>query len=282
MYEIKCAKRLSHALVHFVTPRASLFTDHKISGLPIRAKYRHFKTICGQTFDNSPTDFNSSSLKWWSSMHGVATLFYCWVILFANSKYLSTHFFAVDRTLTHNTHLCSTVCSQARNAHHALGSSHQGLHFIFVRLKRICRLVLHMSRPLLFSHLPFNTSTSSSSFTLPSTTTQEHAAQPVQHEQLREHPVHHPHLQALPVDKLRHQESLWRENPAHWRKPAHDNSNRWWAQRASDCLKNRCLFWRSISIICCTGKCWRTRSPSSDHRRSEGIWRNWDSRLTGF
>ena len=28
----------------------------------------------------------------------------------------------VDRTPTHNTHLCSTVCSQARNAHHALGS----------------------------------------------------------------------------------------------------------------------------------------------------------------
>ena len=28
----------------------------------------------------------------------------------------------VDRTPTHNTHLCSTVCSQARKAHHALGS----------------------------------------------------------------------------------------------------------------------------------------------------------------
>ena len=40
-----------------------------------------------------------------------------------------------DRTPTHNTHLCSTVCSQARNAHHALGSSQHGLHFIFVRLK---------------------------------------------------------------------------------------------------------------------------------------------------
>ena len=33
----------------------------------------------------------------------------------------------VDRTPTHNPHLCSTVCSQARNAHHALGSSHHGL-----------------------------------------------------------------------------------------------------------------------------------------------------------
>ena len=30
----------------------------------------------------------------------------------------------LDRTPTHNTHLCSTVSSQARNASHALGSSH--------------------------------------------------------------------------------------------------------------------------------------------------------------
>ena len=74
--------------------------------------------------------------------------------------------------------------------------------------------MLHVSSLLVVAspHLPFTTSTSSSSFTLPSTTTQEHAAQPVQHEQLREHPVHHAHLQAPSVDKLRHQESLWREN----------------------------------------------------------------------
>ena len=131
----------------------------------------------------------------------------------------------VDRTPTHNTHLCSTVCSQARSAHHALGSREQpkhDLHFIFVRLKRICHLVLHVSYPWL-SHLPYTTSTSSSSFTLPSTT-QEHAAHSVQ-EQLREHPVHHAHLQAPSVDKLRHQESLWRE-PAEWRKLAHTKSHR--------------------------------------------------------
>ena len=121
----------------------------------------------------------------------------------------------VDRTPTHNAHLCSTVCSQARNASHALGSSNHGLHFIFVRMKRICHLVLHMSHPLLFSHLPFTTSTSSSSFTLLSTTTQEH----------EEHPVHHTHLQALPVDKLRHQESLWREDLQSGGNP-HDISHR--------------------------------------------------------
>ena len=56
MLEMKRAKRLSQALVHFVTARASLLTDHQMSGLPIRAKYKHVKTICEHTFDNSTTD----------------------------------------------------------------------------------------------------------------------------------------------------------------------------------------------------------------------------------
>ena len=46
----------------------------------------------------------------------------------------------VDRTPNHNTHLC-TVCSQARNASHALGSSHTDCSVIFVRLQRICHLI---------------------------------------------------------------------------------------------------------------------------------------------
>ena len=66
--------RLSQLLVHFVIDRASLFTDHRISGRPIRAKYKHVRTIWEHTCDNSPTGFISSSLKWWSSMHGVDTL----------------------------------------------------------------------------------------------------------------------------------------------------------------------------------------------------------------
>ena len=61
-------------LVHFVIDRASLFTDHRISGRPTRAKYKHFKTIWEHVFDNFPTDFYSSSLKWWSSIQGVDTL----------------------------------------------------------------------------------------------------------------------------------------------------------------------------------------------------------------
>ena len=51
------------SLGHFVIDRASLFTDHRISGLPKRVKYKHFRTIRDETFDNYPTDFNSSSLK---------------------------------------------------------------------------------------------------------------------------------------------------------------------------------------------------------------------------
>ena len=45
MSEIKRDNRFTQALVHFVTDRASLFTDHGISGLPIRLKYKHFRTI---------------------------------------------------------------------------------------------------------------------------------------------------------------------------------------------------------------------------------------------
>ena len=56
------APSVCHMLfVHFITARASLFTDRKISGLPIRAKYRHVRTIWEQTVDNSPTDSFSSS-----------------------------------------------------------------------------------------------------------------------------------------------------------------------------------------------------------------------------
>ena len=44
---------------------------------------------------------------------------------------------SVDRTPTHITHLCSTVCSQAWNAHHALDSSQTDCFVIFARLKKV-------------------------------------------------------------------------------------------------------------------------------------------------
>ena len=66
--------RLSQALVHFVINRANLIADHNISGRPILAKYKHFRTISEHTFDNPPTDFNSSFWKWWSSTYEVNIL----------------------------------------------------------------------------------------------------------------------------------------------------------------------------------------------------------------
>ena len=74
-------------LTHFGTGRASLFTDHEKSGLPIRAKKKRFRTIWKQTLSNSPTDPISSSLNWKSSMHGVATLCNFCVVSFASSHF---------------------------------------------------------------------------------------------------------------------------------------------------------------------------------------------------
>ena len=93
MKSINRFRCLLHALVHFVIDRASLFTDHRISGLPIRAKYKHCRTFWEHSCDNSPTNSNSF-MKWWSSMHGVDTLENCCFVLFANSQYRSTHFLA--------------------------------------------------------------------------------------------------------------------------------------------------------------------------------------------
>ena len=47
IYEINRFRRLSQALVPFRIDRASLFTDHRISGLPIRAKYKHLRNNLG-------------------------------------------------------------------------------------------------------------------------------------------------------------------------------------------------------------------------------------------
>ena len=58
MFEIKRAKRLSQAWVHFVTALASLLTDHRMSGLPIRARYKHFKTWLCPEATNKRVDTN--------------------------------------------------------------------------------------------------------------------------------------------------------------------------------------------------------------------------------
>ena len=58
MYEINRFRRLPQALVHFVIDLASLFTDHRISDLPIRSKYKHFRKIWEHTCDNSSNKFH--------------------------------------------------------------------------------------------------------------------------------------------------------------------------------------------------------------------------------
>ena len=70
MYEINRDQAFVTSFGPFSDLSCKIVHWPRISGLPIRAKYKHFRTIWEHAFDNSPTDFNSSSLKWWSSRHG--------------------------------------------------------------------------------------------------------------------------------------------------------------------------------------------------------------------
>ena len=87
--------------------------------------------------------------------------------------------------------------------------------------KESSHLVFSMSHPWL-SHLLLTTSTSTSSFALPSMT-HKHAAPSVQPEQLREHPVHHAHSLSRQVAPSR---ITLARRLAEWRKPAHNNSHK--------------------------------------------------------
>ena len=148
------------------------------------------------------------TVRWWGSGWTANTP---WKKKYTERICQNQRMLYVDRTPIHNPHLCSTNCSQARSG------THKQRHGSRIAVSSLCawkepsHLLCFMSHPWLFSHLPFTTSTSSSSFTLPSMT-QEPAAQSVQQEQLREHSVHPAPLQAPSVDKLRHQGSFWRKD----------------------------------------------------------------------
>ena len=90
--------------------------------------------------------------------------------------------FCRQYTHKHCTFRRSTVSTQARNASHALGSR---------IAQHLCAPEKNLSSGPHMSHQPFTTSTASSSLTLPSTTTPEHALQSGQHDPLQECPVHH-------------------------------------------------------------------------------------------
>ena len=96
MYEIKRAKRLSHAFDHFISAQANLFTDHKKTGLHqyepnidileqfvskqwISLQLIHFLLL---QIDDNPC---MGSRLW---------IIHFSVVLFASSQYISTHFFA--------------------------------------------------------------------------------------------------------------------------------------------------------------------------------------------
>ena len=97
---------------------------------------------------------------------------------------LTTHICAVQSVHKRGTHITRLAQGPARlNSH--------GLQRHLCAPEKNLSPGSHMSHPLLLSHLPCSTSTSSSSFTLPSTTTPVHALQSGQHDLLQEHPLHH-------------------------------------------------------------------------------------------
>ena len=80
-----------HSLLSISSPQEQVYSKTiNMSSLPVRAKYKHLRTIWAHTFDNSPTD--PISFFWFDGR--VATLYTCWDDLVASSQYLSTHFFA--------------------------------------------------------------------------------------------------------------------------------------------------------------------------------------------
>ena len=145
---------------------------------------------------------SSSTSQWptsqwqtmWSSWQPASSDHWWWFRFPGKNSWKST--VGVDRTPTHKTHLCCTVCSQARTAQPM--NLAQKLHCHLLCLIRVqssgawhVSPMVVLSRALLHEHFLFFT-------TYPT----------IQ----REHSVHPAHLQASSVDKLRHQESLWRED----------------------------------------------------------------------
>ena len=135
----------------------------------------------------------------------------------------------VDKTPTHNTHLCNTVCSQARNASHALGSR---IRFLSCRLPRANHL----------RHSPF----------LPPRHQNTH------HD--RDNTIISKNTQyIISLSRLSQSTSSAIKNHSGVKtcRVAETRArqlHKLWAQRTCDRLKDRSLCWRSTSIIWCAGK----------------------------
>ena len=90
-YDINLWSRLSQAVFHLVTILANEFTDQRISGLLLLARYNALRTILAATSATSPLDWKSSLENKWSSMHGVANDFKDSMLLPVSSRYRPTH-----------------------------------------------------------------------------------------------------------------------------------------------------------------------------------------------
>ena len=162
--------------------------------------------------ENPLTASSSSTSQWptsqwqtsWSSRQRTSSEKWWWFWFPDNRRRVYTgHPFTI--------HICAVQFVHKRRNAHTTSLAQELLCHLCETENKWCHLVWPMSHPWLISHALSSMSTSSSSFTL-LYMTQEHAAQSVQQEQLREHPVHHAHLQAPSVDKLLHQKSLWPED----------------------------------------------------------------------
>ena len=208
---------------------------------------------------------------------------------------------------THKTHLCSTVCSQARNAHHALGSREQpkhDLHFIFVRLKRVFVIwcVAHVSSMVALTclsprahHLPhshflvrhkntqhnrYNKSNSEITqyITRTSKLPQSTSSAVKNHSGVKTCRVAETRARQLPQVMSPKSLRMSQGSKIFWRSISYDVQEKFGEEDCFNDLEDN----RSISITWCTKRIWRAKSPSSDHRRSVGIWRERDSWLTGL
>ena len=239
---------------------------------------------------NASAASSSSTSQWqnsqwqtsWSSWYSTSSEKWWWF------RFLGRNSRKIDGECGQDTHSQDTSVQYSlfTSAHRTLNADglaqvQDQAWFASIFVPQCCYLVCHMSHSLLFSHLRVTTCTSSSSFTLPSTT-QEHSPQPEQQEQLREHPIHHAHLQALSVDKLRHQESLWREDLQGGGNPRTTTPTSYEPQKSLRLSRESKLILEIHFNLWCTGKIPRRKSPCSYHRRSGGIWRDWDSWFTRF
>ena len=109
------------------------------AGVPFTAKSAAALFHSTNASTSCVTSLGSAVAPWSAVLHITSTT---WLSLPTQHPRLSFSFsktseavqVSVDRTPIHKAHLRSTVCSQARNAHHALGSSHTDCSVIFVRL----------------------------------------------------------------------------------------------------------------------------------------------------